>query len=67
MHFNRDTHVHAHNIATHTIVLNFREENFRDQKANHEIHKIIVPQKLGATGIWYLVKDEMNFELGHKI
>ena len=65
MHFDRDMHVHAHNIATHTIVLNFREENFHDQKANHEIHKIIVPRKFGA--IWYLVKDEMNFELGHKI
>ena len=29
-------------------MLNFREENFRDQKANHEIHENIVPRKFGA-------------------
>ena len=32
-------------------ILNFREENFRDQKSNHEIHENIVPRKFGA--IWY--------------
>ena len=31
-----------------TIVLNFCEENFRDQKPNHEIHENIVPRKFGA-------------------
>ena len=32
---------HAHNNAEN-------EENFRDQKANHEIHENIVPRKFGA-------------------
>ena len=27
------------NVTTPTIILNFREENFRDQKSNHEIHE----------------------------
>ena len=31
-----------------TTMLNFREENFRDQKADHEIHENIVPRKFGA-------------------
>ena len=35
------------NIATPTI-LNFCEENFRDQNSNHEIHENIVPRKFGA-------------------
>ena len=35
-------------------MLNFREENFRDQKANHEIHENIVPRKFGA--IWYIMR-----------
>ena len=30
------------------IVPKFREENFRDQKSNHEIHENIVPRKFGA-------------------
>ena len=29
-------------------MLNFREESFRDQKANHEIDENIVPRKFGA-------------------
>ena len=36
------------NVATPTIILKFREENFRDQKSNHEIHENIVPRKFGA-------------------
>ena len=36
------------NVATPTIILNFREENFRDQNSNHKIHENIVPQKFGA-------------------
>ena len=41
---------HTHDcLGSHaTIVLNFREENFCDQKSNHEIHENIVPQKFGA-------------------
>ena len=39
----------AHNITTPTIMLNFLEENFRDQKAIREIHENIVPRKFGAT------------------
>ena len=35
--------------------LNFREENFRDRKSNHEIHENIAPRKFGA--IRYLIKD----------
>ena len=35
----------AQNVATPTIILNFREENFHDQKSNHEIHKNIVARK----------------------
>ena len=38
----------AQNVATPTIILNFREENFRDRKSNHEIHEHIVPRKFGA-------------------
>ena len=38
----------AHNVTTPIIMLNFCEENFRDQKANHEIHENIVPQKYGS-------------------
>ena len=35
------------NVATPTIIPNFREENFCDQKSNHEIHeKNIVPLTL---------------------
>ena len=38
-------------IATPTMsILNFREENFHDQKSNHEIHENIMPRKFGA--IW---------------
>ena len=33
---------HAHNNTK------FREENFRDQKSDHEIHENIVPRKFGA-------------------
>ena len=33
----------------------FREENFHDQKSNHEIHENIVPRKFGA--IRYLHLD----------
>jgi hypothetical protein len=29
----------THNVATPIIVLNFRGENFRDLKSNHEIHE----------------------------
>ena len=36
----------AQHVATPTM--NFREENFRDQKSNHEIHEDIVPRKFGA-------------------
>ena len=36
------------NVTTPTMILNFREENFRDQKSNHEIHENIVPRKFGA-------------------
>ena len=36
------------NVAMPTILLNFHEENFRDQKSNHEIHENIVPRKFGA-------------------
>ena len=36
------------NVATPTTILNFCEENFRDQKSNHEIHENIVPRKFGA-------------------
>ena len=36
----------AQHVATPTIILNFREENFHDQKSNHEIHENIVPQKI---------------------
>ena len=38
----RDAHVRT-DVATPTIILNFREENFRDQISNHEIHENIVP------------------------
>ena len=49
-------------------MLNFREEKFRDQKANHEIHENIVPRKFGAIRYleekgrvdweWKLIKDK---------
>ena len=43
----------ARHIATPTMnILNFREEKFRDQKSNHEIHENIVPQKFGATCVY---------------
>ena len=38
-------------VATPTIILNIREEIFCDQRSNHEIHKNIEPQTVGA--IWY--------------
>ena len=39
----------AQHVATPTMsILNFREENFHDQKSNHEIHENIVPRKFGA-------------------
>ena len=34
---------YARYVATSTILQNFREENFHDQKSNHEIHENIVP------------------------
>ena len=37
-------HSHAHNNTK----INFRKENFRDQKSNHEIYENIVPRKFGA-------------------
>ena len=40
--------IQAQNVAMPTIIQNFREENFRDQKSNHEIHKNIVPRKFAA-------------------
>ena len=42
----------AQHVAMHTIIRNFCEENFRDQRSNHEIHENIVPRKFGA--IWYV-------------
>ena len=36
------------NVAMPTIIPKFCEENFRDQKSNHEIHENIVPRKFGA-------------------
>ena len=36
------------NITTPTIILNFREKNFCDQKSNHKIHENIVLRKFGA-------------------
>ena len=39
----------AQHAATPIKILNFREEKFRDQKANHETHENIAPQKFGAT------------------
>ena len=39
----------AQHIATPTMnILNLCEENFRDQKSNHKIHKSIVPRKFEA-------------------
>ena len=40
-------------------MLNFCEENFCDQKANHEIHKNIVPRKFGA--IRYLLNKILTY------
>ena len=38
----------ARSHAHHFKILNFRGENFRDRKSNHEIHENIVPRKFGA-------------------
>ena len=39
---------HVQDVATPTMrVLNIREEIFRNQKTNHEIHENIVPRKSG--------------------
>ena len=54
-------HCAAQHVATPTMsILNFCEENFHDQKSNHEIHENIVPRKFGA--IRYPIKN-----LGHLI
>ena len=46
----------AQHVATLTTsILNFREENFRDQKSNHEIHENIVPQKFGTIRYVYRI------------
>ena len=48
----------AQHVATPTMsILSFREENFHDQKSNHEIHKNIVPRKFGV--IRYICKYEI--------
>ena len=49
------------NLTTPTIILNFREENFRDQKSNHEIHENIVQRKFGA--IRYPVRTLHNLQI----
>ena len=49
------------NVTTPTIILNFREENFRDQKSNHEIHENIVQRKFGA--IRYPVRTLHNLQI----
>ena len=42
-------HCTAQHVAMPTMsILHFREENFRDQKSNHEFHENIVPRKFGA-------------------
>ena len=43
----------AQHVPMPTIILIFREENFRDPKSNHEIHENIVPRKFGAIRYWY--------------
>ena len=64
---------------TISSILNFREENFRNQKSNHEIHENIVSQKFGAgffsnivhtptgvdiiTGVYFLRKSSILLEL----
>ena len=42
-----DVRTRVERVTTPTIMLNFREENFRDQKANHENSR-----KYCATKIW---------------
>ena len=41
-------------VATPTIILNFHEENFCDQKSNHKIHENIVPRNLELYGTLYI-------------
>ena len=50
------THTHDHACNAHVCTernhahnnTKFREENFRDQKSNHEIYENTVPRKFGA-------------------
>ena len=49
----------AQHVATPTMsTINFREENFRDQKSNHKIQYC-------ATKIWSYMVDENTYQLLH--
>ena len=48
-------------------MLNFREENFGDQEANHEIHKNIVPRKFGAIRYYEETHVNRNYVWGTEI
>ena len=70
VHASTSAHCSAQHVATPTIMLNFHEENFCDQKSNHEIHKNIVPWKFGAIryciATWQLLHGGRIMGIGPK-